>query len=74
MLSSVTLNSKVTMIVMNSGSQLSEMTTISHVFVIVLAFVFGQVLPPHHAYQMSQRSQLSRIALGKGTKKLEEKN
>ena len=62
------------MIVMNSGSQLSEMTTISHVFVIVLAFVFGQVLPPHHAYQMSQRSQLSRIALGKGTKKLEEKN
>ena len=54
------------MIVMNSGSQLSEMTTISHVFVIVLAFVFGQVLPPHHAYQMSQRSQLSRIALVRG--------
>ena len=30
MLSSVTLNSKITMIVTNSGSQLSEMTAISH--------------------------------------------
>ena len=38
------------MIVMNSGSQLSEMTTISHIS-------FGHVMSSHHSDHMHQRSQ-----------------
>ena len=49
MLSSVTLNCQVTMIVMNSGYQLSEMSTISHKFTshvksLYLYLVFGWVI------------------------------
>ena len=57
------------MIVMNSGPQLSEMTTISHanVFVFISVFVFvnffGHVMSPHHSDEMSQRSQVFRVAL-----------
>ena len=58
MLFSVTLNCQVTMIVMNSGSQLSEMSTISHKFTshatflswslyVSLSLVFGQVMSPN---------------------------
>ena len=73
MLSSVTLNSQVTMIVMNSGH---EMSTISHKLTshvmslswslysfLYLSLVFQQVMSPHHSDQMSQSSQYSRIAL-----------
>ena len=49
MLSSVTINCQVTNIVINPGSQL-------------LVF-FGQVMSPHYSDQMSQRSQVSRMAL-----------
>ena len=73
MLSSVALNCQVTMTGVNSGSQLSEMSTISHkftchvmclswYFILSLSF-FGQVMSPHHSHKMSQRSQVSRIAL-----------
>ena len=45
------------MIVMNSGSQLSEMTPISHFNFICtchgLCLLFGQVLPPQDADQMT---------------------
>ena len=81
MLSSFTLNCQVTKIVMNSGSQLSEMQSCLKwqkslgslfegalnvfVFVIVFVFVFVIVIvmSPHLFNQMSQRSQVSRIAL-----------
>ena len=36
---------------------------IAFVFVLVIVFVVGQVISPHHSDQMSQRSQISRIAL-----------
>ena len=73
MLSSVTLNSRVTMIVMNSGHEISTIShkLTSHVMslswslysFLYLSFVFQQVMSPHHSDQMSQRSQYSRIAL-----------
>ena len=67
MLSTVTLNFQVTKIVMNSGSQLSELelvSQLSQVSKIFFAIVFlGQVISSHHSDQMSQRSQVSRIAL-----------
>ena len=61
MLSSVTLNCQVTIIVMSSGSQLSEMSTISHkltrhVMYFCLSLVFCQVMFPHHSDQTSQKS------------------
>ena len=66
------LNCKLTMIVMNSGSQLSEMSTISNKLTsqfmrlswfLSLSLVFGQVISPHHSDQMSHRSQFSWMAL-----------
>ena len=33
------------------------------VFVFVIVFVVGQVISPHHSDQMSQRSQVSSVAL-----------
>ena len=73
MLSSVTLNSRVTMIVMNSGHEISTIShkLTSHVMslswslysFLYLSFVFQQVMSPHHSDQMSQMSQYSRIAL-----------
>ena len=73
MISSVTLDCQVTVIVMNSDSQLSQMLTISHKFTshvmslswsLCLSLVFGRVMSPHCSDQMSQkRSQVSRIAL-----------
>ena len=70
MLSTVTLNCQVTINVINSGSQLSELKSVSHmsqvskiVFAIVITIVFlGQVMSSHHSDQMSQRSQVPRIA------------
>ena len=66
----------VTMIVMNSGSQLSEMSTTSHKLTshvmslswslylsFCLSSVFCQVMSPHHSDQMSQRSQVSRVTM-----------
>ena len=68
MLSSVTFKCQVTMIVMNSGSQLSEMSTISHKLTshvtsmswslyLSLSMVFCQFLSPYHSDQISPRSQ-----------------
>ena len=56
MISSVTLNCQVTVIVMNSDSQLSQMSTISHkftscevvVFVFDLVVFLDQDMSPHH--------------------------
>ena len=48
-------------------SQLSRIVfvvvVIAVVCVFAIVFLFGQVLSPHHYEQMSQRSQVSRIAL-----------
>ena len=77
MLFSVTLHCQVTKIVMNSGSQLSELKLVSQmsqdsgiviVFVLSLSlslslYFVGQAMSPHHSDQMSQRSQVSRVAL-----------
>ena len=62
MLPSVTLNCQVTMIVMNSGIQMSEMSKISHkltspvmslswplYFSFCLSLVFRPVMSPHHS-------------------------
>ena len=63
MLSSVTLYCQVTMIVKNSNSLLSEMSTISHKLTshgmcfswyLYLSLLFDQVMSPHHSGQMSQ--------------------
>jgi hypothetical protein len=57
MLSTVTLNCQVTMIVTNSGSQLSELLSVSQmsqVSKIVFAIVFlGHVMSSHHSDQIS---------------------
>ena len=66
MLSSVTINCQVTKIVMNSGSQLSELGGVlkmSLSLYLSLSIFFGQVMSFHHSEQMSQRSQVSRIAI-----------
>ena len=73
MLSSVTLNCQVTKNVMNSGSQLSEMQSMSQMTKVtrialwrcsfnVFVFVIVMSCPFNHSDQMSQRSQFSRIA------------
>ena len=73
MLSSVTINCQVTKIVMNSGSQLSQVFRIAlkrcsqnvfvFVFVSVFVFVFvnffGHVMSSHHSEQMSQKGHKS---------------
>ena len=64
---------------MNSGSQLSELQLVSQmsqvsgivfvipfvvIYVYVIVFVFFcQAMSPHHSDQMSQSSQVSRVAL-----------
>ena len=74
MLSSVTLNCQVTMISLNSGSQLSEISTISHKLTsrvmclswclyLSLPLVFDQFMSLRNSDQMSQRSQVSGTAL-----------
>ena len=67
MMFTVTLNCQVTIIVTNSGSQLSELQSVSHmsqVSKIVFTIVFlGQVMSSHHSDQMSQRPQVSADAV-----------
>ena len=74
MLSNITLNDQVKMIVVNSGSQLSEMSIISHKLkshamslswslYLYLSLALSLVMSPHHSDQLSQRSQVSRITL-----------
>ena len=42
---------------------MSQLTNYVIVFVFVIDFFLGQLMSPHHSGQMSQRSQVSRIAL-----------
>ena len=63
MLSSVTLNCQLTMIVMNSGSELPDMSTIFHMLTrnaIVIIFVFVIVF---YGPVTCKRYQVSRIGL-----------
>ena len=43
-------------------SQISQVSRIALVFVFVFVNLFGHVMSSHHFEQMSQRSQVSRIA------------
>ena len=66
MLSTVTCQG--TKIVMNSGSQLSELQSVSQMsqvskIVFAIVFFWGQVMSSHHSDEMSQRSQVSQVAL-----------
>ena len=74
MLSSVTLNCQVIIIVINSCYQMSEMSTISHKLTsyamslswslyLYLSLALSLVMSPHHSDQVYQRSQVSRITL-----------
>ena len=80
MLSSVTINCQVTKIVMNPGSQLSVLQSVSQMSQVPMIaplgysltevhgryvgreVIVGQIMSFRHSDQMSQRSQVSRIA------------
>ena len=61
MLSTVTVDCQVTKIAMNSGSQLSELQSVSHMSQVSKIVFLCQVMSSHHSDQMSQRSQVCRI-------------